>query len=110
MKEKRFKELTEEEEEKGGLIGTAEYISPEMINEGKCGVAGDLWALGCMLYQFFHGTTPFQAQTQHLVLQNIVDKKMAEISPTLNENAKDLISKLLDYDPQRRIGAGEKKF
>jgi hypothetical protein len=45
MKDKRFKEENCEEN-KYSLIGTAEYISPEMINEGKCGVGGDLWALG----------------------------------------------------------------
>ncbi len=45
MKDKQFKEESCDEN-KCSLIGTAEYISPEMINEGKCGVGGDLWALG----------------------------------------------------------------
>jgi serine/threonine protein kinase len=45
MKDKQFKE-DNGDENKYALIGTAEYIFPEMINEGKCGIAGDLWALG----------------------------------------------------------------
>lgn len=45
MKDKQFKDINEGEN-KYSLIGTAEYISPEMINEGICGVGGDLWALG----------------------------------------------------------------
>ena len=50
MKEKRFKE-EKEGDRKSSLIGTAEYVSPEMIQEGKCGFAGDLWALGTELYK-----------------------------------------------------------
>lgn len=45
MKEKKFKEEMPDNT-KSILIGTAEYISPEMIKQGKCGFAGDLWALG----------------------------------------------------------------
>jgi len=107
LKEKRFVEENPEES-KASLIGTAEYISPEMINEGKCSYPGDLWALGCILYQFFHGVTPFYASTQHLIVQNILNKKMGEISSSINEDAKDLIFRLLDYNPEKRLGAGAK--
>jgi 3-phosphoinositide dependent protein kinase-1 len=86
MKDKQFK-VEGDEDNKYSLIGTAEYISPEMINEGKCGVGGDLWALGnktfnsgCILYQFFHGYTPFFASTQHMIIQNIVNKNTIDIA------------------------------
>ena len=49
MKDKKFKD-DQREESKLSLIGTAEYISPEMISQGKCGTAGDLWALGNCCY------------------------------------------------------------
>lgn len=45
MTEKTFKDCPEESKS-GPLLGTAEYISPEMINENKCSYEGDLWALG----------------------------------------------------------------
>jgi len=44
---------------RGSFVGTAEYVSPEMLNHTYCGKAGDLWALGCIIYQLFAGKTPF---------------------------------------------------
>jgi serine/threonine protein kinase len=49
MKDKKFKDEEGSAETKSCLIGTAEYISPEMIREGNCGIAADLWALGKLL-------------------------------------------------------------
>lgn len=80
MKEKKFKDESGNEEIKSALIGTAEYISPEMIRDGKCGIAGDLWALGCIIYQFFHGVTPFYDITDHKIMNNIISGKMSQIS------------------------------
>jgi 3-phosphoinositide dependent protein kinase-1 len=62
------------------LIGTAEYISPEMIQNGKSYFSSDLWALGIMLYQFFHGITPFIGSTQKNTVKNILSKNCSEIS------------------------------
>lgn len=45
MNDKKFKD-EKADDAKSALIGTAEYISPEMVKEGKASFAGDLWALG----------------------------------------------------------------
>ncbi|KAG7163510.1 3-phosphoinositide-dependent protein kinase 2-like [Homarus americanus] len=36
---------------KSSFVGTAQYVSPELLESKKCGRASDLWALGCILYQ-----------------------------------------------------------
>ena len=41
------------------FLGTAEYLSPEVIKGGLSTVATDLWALGCILYKLFVGVSPF---------------------------------------------------
>lgn len=28
------------------FVGTAQYVSPEMLEDSDCGAAGDIWALG----------------------------------------------------------------
>ena len=46
LKEKIFKDQKDKENINTTLLGTAEYISPEMINDNQCSFEGDLWALG----------------------------------------------------------------
>ena len=40
--------------------GTLEYVAPEVsrLGGGRAGLASDLWALGCVLYQLLVGRTP----------------------------------------------------
>ncbi len=28
------------------FVGTAQYVSPEMLEDSDCGAPGDIWALG----------------------------------------------------------------
>lgn len=41
------------------FVGTAEYVSPELLEGEICSSAADLWALGCIIYRMFVGNTPF---------------------------------------------------
>ena len=50
MREKHFKDLEEDSIDNRTLLGTADYISPEMILDNHCGYEGDLWALGISLF------------------------------------------------------------
>jgi 3-phosphoinositide dependent protein kinase-1 len=65
------------------LIGTAEYVSPEMIESKKTTFSSDLWALGIILYQFFHGKTPFMGNSQQETIKNILQRKKFEYSKVL---------------------------
>jgi len=105
LNEKNFKKITEEDNVKEkNIIGTAEYISPEMIEDGSFSYATDLWALGCILYQIFHGQTPFYDINDYLIILKIKNRQMHDISNDVPEEAKDLINKLLNYNPEKRIG------
>ena len=42
-------------------FGTPEYLPPETYKEGVYGKAGDLWALGCLVYELTNGFPPFFA-------------------------------------------------
>jgi len=50
LKEKKF---MDGEKCNTSFVGTAEYISPEMVDQECCSYAADLWALGCIIYEFF---------------------------------------------------------
>lgn len=44
---------------KDTYVGTLNYLSPEMIDEGEQGHPLDIWALGCILFKMFTGKVPF---------------------------------------------------
>lgn len=46
-------------ERKATLVGTAEYVSPELLEDDECSKPADLWALGIILYKMYIGKTPF---------------------------------------------------
>lgn len=46
----------------GTFVGTPLYVAPEMLEASMAGKFTDLWALGCMIYQFHVGKTPFQGK------------------------------------------------
>ena len=48
-----------EEERRGTFVGTALYVSPEMLNHNIAYPASDIWALGCTIYKMLTGEPPF---------------------------------------------------
>lgn len=84
-----------------------EYASPEAINNHPyCGFGTDLWALGCIIYQMYVGSTPFKDKSDHLIVQNI-QKNLIEYPPYIPKDAQDLISQLLVYNSSKRLGSGD---
>ena len=90
-----------------GVIGTAYYNSPEVIDD-KYGEECDEWACGVLMYILMAGFPPFVGDSEEEIFKNIKSKK-----PDLNirelkkvsQNCKDLISKLLIKNPKKRITA-----
>lgn len=86
------------------LIGSPEYLSPEVILGEDPTEAVDFWALGCIVYLFFHGETPFKDKYQENIYEKIRNCEYT-IRSDLDPETKDLIIKLLDFDPKKRLGA-----
>ena len=92
------------------FVGTAEYISPEVIGDRPAELGTDIWAFGVMLYQMYYNSTPFKAMTSYLTFRNI--EKPNITFPNNNnieipEDAKDLILKILVAEPKMRLGGGD---
>jgi len=94
------------------FVGTPEYISPEVLehNYSIIGPSVDIWAFGVMLYLFFTGTTPFNTEKESELLENIKNVKYSFDNTDIPDDAKDLISKILIKDPQKRIGYNSKDY
>eukprot|EP00308_Calcidiscus_leptoporus_P008285 CAMPEP_0119357114 /NCGR_PEP_ID=MMETSP1334-20130426/5566_1 /TAXON_ID=127549 /ORGANISM="Calcidiscus leptoporus, Strain RCC1130" /LENGTH=889 /DNA_ID=CAMNT_0007371295 /DNA_START=176 /DNA_END=2845 /DNA_ORIENTATION=+ len=85
------------------LCGTPEYLAPELILEKGHGKAVDYWALGVLCYEMINGYSPFEAEETLQTYQKILDGTVNYPS-SLDSDAKDLISKLLQKDISRRLG------
>lgn len=95
-------EREKEDERAASFVGTAEYVSPELLTDKNACKASDLWAFGCILYQLLSGRPPFKAANEYLTFQKIVALDY-EFPAGFPPTARDLIERLLVHDPQRRL-------
>ena len=49
------------------FVGTAEYLSPELMNSKSASRASDVWAAGCVLFQVLSGKPPFRSFNDYQV-------------------------------------------
>lgn len=92
----------EEDSRATSFVGTAEYVSPELLTDKSACKASDLWAFGCIVYQLLSGRPPFKAGNEYQTFQKIVGLDY-EFPSGFPPQAKDLIERLLVLDPQRRL-------
>ncbi|WP_410870330.1 serine/threonine-protein kinase [Nocardia sp. A7] len=48
----------------GSVLGTAAYMSPELVNGQDVGPRADLYALGCIMHEMFSGRAVFEARSE----------------------------------------------
>jgi len=84
------------------FVGTAEYVSPELLTDKNACKASDLWAFGCIIYQLLAGRPPFKAANEYMTFQKIVglEYTFPDGFPPL---ARDLVERLLVLDPLTRL-------
>eukprot|EP01102_Stenamoeba_stenopodia_P022294 TRINITY_DN923_c0_g1_i1.p1 TRINITY_DN923_c0_g1~~TRINITY_DN923_c0_g1_i1.p1 ORF type:complete len:366 (+),score=55.83 TRINITY_DN923_c0_g1_i1:621-1718(+) len=88
-------------ERSDSFVGTAEYVSPELLLEQPASFAVDLWAYGVILYQLICGRTPFRGPTDYHTFQNIMNLNLTYPSG-FPEDATHLLNLLLVKEPESR--------
>jgi serine/threonine protein kinase len=89
----------------GGIVGTAEFLSPEQAAGKVVGKRSDLYCLGCVLYMLLTGRTPFTGSSYVELLHkhrygqfDRPQKYVPDLPPEIDE----VICQLLEKDPDHR--------
>uniref|UniRef100_A0A1B6MMX4 Aurora kinase n=1 Tax=Graphocephala atropunctata TaxID=36148 RepID=A0A1B6MMX4_9HEMI len=84
------------------LCGTLDYLPPEMVSGHPHDATVDIWSLGVLCYELITGKPPFEAATYDDTYYRI-QRALYIFPPYVSALAKDLISKLLVVDSQKRL-------
>ncbi|XP_063703839.1 LOW QUALITY PROTEIN: serine/threonine-protein kinase greatwall [Culicoides brevitarsis] len=89
------------------ILGTPDYLAPELLLMQGHGPAVDWWALGVCLYEFLTGIPPFNDETPQKVFDNILNRDIEwpQDDEALSAEAVEAVELMLEMDPNKRPAA-----
>uniref|UniRef100_A0AAX7SRE9 protein kinase C n=1 Tax=Astatotilapia calliptera TaxID=8154 RepID=A0AAX7SRE9_ASTCA len=88
------------------FCGTPEFLAPEVLTDSNYTRSVDWWGLGVLVYEMLVGESPFPGDDEEEVFDSIVNDDV-RYPRLLSPNSASLIQKLLQKNPELRLGAGE---
>jgi len=68
----------------GTMVGTFQYMAPELLEGKDADARSDLWALGCVLYEMATGKRAFEGKSQASLISAIMSSeppRMSQLAP-----------------------------
>ena len=90
------------------FCGSPQYLSPEMLSKEGTTKASDIYGIGAILFEMVTGSPPFYSEDTDLMYRNISENNLM-FPEIFSDELKDLLRKMLDKDPKKRIGIGNDK-
>ncbi|CAF1152582.1 unnamed protein product [Adineta steineri] len=99
-------------DEKGFLTtqcGSPAYAAPEIFAHQEYGPAVDIWSIGVNMFAMLLGKLPFKVEqrSRNLAKLHACILKGCEIPTTLSKDCQDLLTRLLEPSPTKRISMQE---
>lgn len=92
------------------ILGTPEYVAPEILNYEPISTATDMWSIGVLIYVMLTGESPFQGDDKQETFLNISRVSVEYSEDTfegISSLAVDFIKSLLLKNPRERATAEE---
>ncbi len=89
----------------GAIVGTPTYMAPEQITNGAITPATDVFAVGCLLYELLGYHKPFEGETVHGVLYQVLTtdpKPLRTMAPSIPAALERVVGKALNKVPEER--------
>ncbi|HKD84818.1 MAG TPA: protein kinase [Terriglobales bacterium] len=93
--------------QKGTVVGTFQYMAPEVLQGAEADARSDIFSFGCMLHEMVTGRRAFEGKSQLSVLGAILDHEPERVSvlrpgspPRLDETVRRCLAK----NPELRYG------
>lgn len=90
----------------GGIIGTAEYMSPEQAEGKRVTRQSDLYSLGAVMYVMLTGRPPFSGKTMLAIIQKQKFGQFDRPSRYVDDLPiwlEEIVIQLLEKEPQKRF-------
>ncbi|XP_037075055.1 serine/threonine-protein kinase 17B-like [Pollicipes pollicipes] len=87
------------------IMGTADYMAPEILNYEPLSLATDMWSIGVLTYALLTGYSPFTGSTVQETYCNITSEEVDfpdDLFIDISDTAKNFISGLLVKNPSGR--------
>jgi len=87
------------------VVGTLEYLAPEVLQGLDNSYAADWWAYGVVIFEMLCGIHPFMSDDRDMIRENIISAPI-QYPHFVRPDARDMLSKLLRRNPAKRLGCG----
>jgi len=91
--------------EKGTVVGTFQYMAPEVLQGKDADASADVFSFGCMLYEMLTGRRAFEGKSQFSVLGAILDRepeRIATLQPNCPAHLEETVRCCLAKNPDQR--------
>jgi serine/threonine protein kinase len=92
--------------QKGTVVGTFQYMAPEVLQGAEADARSDIFSLGCVLYEMFTGRRAFEGKSQLSVMTGILEKDpdlVSQVAPSVPPAVDHVVKTCLEKIPDERF-------